>query len=267
MRDFLPAGAQGGAAPEIDHRGARHFAVGLHIRANHLIGREPSQIGRGRRRQHARIGGEHVATGRQDIAAAARRGTSRPRCDSPPVQGGEDRSPFRCGACAPSSIANVGGLAPIDVKPVLYRDLLEVAQPSIDAPQCVIGISIEPHARLDRKPGAFGLFKDQPRKALPPASIKAVRLCIFINKTLEIAGVSRKPALDERRRQVADSQGRDPPLCLRGFSGVADDEWIDDGQTPDHQFGTRPSIRGSTTRSAPPLCQVTTRGCRVRPCG
>ena len=122
------------------------------------------------------------------------------------------------------------------MKPIFDRDLLEVAQPRIDAPQCVVGISIGLHARLHRNPSAFGLFKDQPRQALPPASIKAVRLRVFINKTLEIAGLSRKLALHERRWQMADSQGSDPPLCLRGFSGVADDEWIDDGQTPDHQF-------------------------------
>ena len=35
---------------------------------------------------------------------------------------------------------------------------------------------------------------------------------------------------------MADGHRGDPPLCLRGFSGVADDERIDDRQASHHQF-------------------------------
>ena len=133
-------------------------------------------------------------------------------------------------------IANVGGRAPVDMKSVLDRKILEIAQPSIDAPQRIVGTVVGLHTRLDRKPGPFRLFQDQSREPFPPAPIKAVRLGVFVDEPLELAGVSRKACLDERRRQVPDGHRRDPPLCLRGFAGVADDEGIDHRQAGDHQF-------------------------------
>ena len=81
--------------------------------------------------------------------------------------------------------------APKDMKPVLDRKILEIAQPSVDAPQCIVGSIIGLHARFDRKPGPLGLFQDQSREPLPPAPIKAVCLRVFVDKPLELAGVSR----------------------------------------------------------------------------
>jgi hypothetical protein len=171
------------------------------------------------------------------------RTSRRPRAGEPAgpgatanVQGGQDRSAFRFGARPPSRIANVDGLAPIDMKSVLDRKILEIAEPSIDAPQCIVGSIVGLHARFDRKPAPLGLFQDQSREPLPPAPIKAVRLRVFVDKLLELAGVSRKACLDEGRRQVADGHRGDPPLCLRSFPGVADDEGVDHGQAADHQF-------------------------------
>ena len=84
LRDLLAAGAQGRAAPEVDHQRARHLAVALHIAADDLVGGEPAQIHRGRRRQGARVGGEHVAAGRHAHRAArdaaSRRGPARCAC-------------------------------------------------------------------------------------------------------------------------------------------------------------------------------------------
>ena len=122
------------------------------------------------------------------------------------------------------------------MKSVLDRKILEIAQPSIDAPQCIVESIVGLHARFDRKSGPLGLFQDQSRKPVPPAPIKAVRLRVFVDKPLELARVSRKACLDEGRRQVADGHRSDPPLCLGGFPGVADDEGIDHRQGSDHQF-------------------------------
>jgi len=210
--------------------------VSLQIDADHLVGSEPAEIARRRRRQHARIGGEHVASGRQDVAATARRGAGRPRRDSANVQGGQNRNAFRFGARPPSRIVNVDGRAPIDMKSILDRKILEIAQPSIDAPQRIVGTVVGLHARFDRKPGPLGLFQDQSPEPFPPAPIKAVRLSVFVDKPFELAGVSRKARVDERGRQVADDHRGDPPLCLRGFPRIADDEGIDHGQAGDHQF-------------------------------
>ena len=79
LRDLLAAGAQRGAAPEIDDDRARHLAVRLQMRAHHFVGGEPAEIHRGRRRQGARIGGEQIAAGRQHIAPSARRRAGRAR--------------------------------------------------------------------------------------------------------------------------------------------------------------------------------------------
>ena len=49
-------------------------------------------------------------------------------------------------------------------------------------------------------------------------------------------GVSRHLRLDERRRQVPNRHRCDPPLCLRRFPGIADEEGIDHRQGADHQF-------------------------------
>jgi len=122
------------------------------------------------------------------------------------------------------------------MKSVLDGEILEIAQPSIDAPQCIVGTVVRLHARFDRKSGPLGLFQDQSREPLPPAPIKAVRLGVFVDKPLELTGISRKTCVDERGRQVADGHCGDPPLCLRGFPGVADDEGVDQRQAADHQF-------------------------------
>ena len=73
LRDFLAAGAERGAAPQIDHHAARRLAVGLQMRAQYFVGGEPAEIHRGWRRQRAGIGGEEVAPGRQHVAPATRR--------------------------------------------------------------------------------------------------------------------------------------------------------------------------------------------------
>ena len=55
LRDFLAAGAQRRAAPQIDDERARHLAVLLQVAADHLVGRKPPEIHRGLGGQGARI--------------------------------------------------------------------------------------------------------------------------------------------------------------------------------------------------------------------
>ena len=52
---------------------ARHFAMGLEIEADDIVGREPAKLHGGRRRQQARIGGEQITARGQHVAAAALR--------------------------------------------------------------------------------------------------------------------------------------------------------------------------------------------------
>ena len=81
LSDFLAAGAQRGRAPEVDHQRARPVAMVLHVAPQHFGSSGFADVEGGRRRHGARVGGEEVAAGRQDIdpcgPAPARR-TDRP---------------------------------------------------------------------------------------------------------------------------------------------------------------------------------------------
>ena len=101
LRDLLAAGAQRGAAPQIDHDRARRLAMRLQMRAHDFVGGEPAEIHRGRRRQRARIGGEEIAAGRQHVAPSARRRAGRARRDAAAVERGEQRRAFGLGARPP----------------------------------------------------------------------------------------------------------------------------------------------------------------------
>ena len=120
---------------------------------------------------------------------------------------------------------------------VLDREILEIAEPGVDAAQGVVRIVVGPHARFARQSGLLGMLQDQPREPLAPAPIEPVRLGVFVDQPLELARVAGQAAVDERRRQVADGHRGDPALGLRRFSGIADDEGIDHRQGADDQFG------------------------------
>jgi hypothetical protein len=94
LGDLLAAGAQGGAAPQIDHERTRHLAMGLQVRADHLVRCERAQIHGGRGRQHAGIGGVEIASGRQHIAPPARRRAGRPGRNAAAIEGGEEGGAF-----------------------------------------------------------------------------------------------------------------------------------------------------------------------------
>jgi hypothetical protein len=53
---------------------------------------------------------------------------------------------------------------------------------------------------------------------------------------LELAGVAGKVCADERRRQVADGHRGEPPLRLRRFARIADNERIDERQRATNRF-------------------------------
>ena len=104
LRDLLAAGAQRGAAPEVDDDRARQLAVRLQMRAHDLVGGEPAEVHGGRRRQGARIGGEEIAAGRQHVAPPARRRAGRAGRDAAAVERREQRRAFRRGALQPRRI-------------------------------------------------------------------------------------------------------------------------------------------------------------------
>ena len=81
------------------------------------------------------------------------------------------------------------------------------------------------------------LVADRGDQALAAGGIETVGGRIFVEELFEPAQAFRHRGLFERRRQMADGDGTDAPLGLRGFAGIVDDEGIDDGQIADQGFG------------------------------
>ena len=249
LRDFLAAGAQRGAAPQIDDDGARHVAVGLQMRAHDFVGGEAAELHRGRRRQRARIGGEEIAAGRQHVAPPARRRAGRARRDAAAVERRDQRRALGLGARVPSRIVDTGWRAAVDVQAVLDGEVLEIAQPGIDAAQRLVGR--RPRRRRPAscaKAGALRRLDDQRREPLAPPPVEAVGLGVFVEQAFKLVRVAARPAGDQRRRQMADGQAGDAALGLRRLARIADDERIDHRQRTGDDFGK--AFRGQRDRLA-----------------
>ena len=140
LRDLLAAGAQRGRAPEIDDQRARPVAMLLQIAAQHFVGGRAAEIEGGRRRHGARIGGEEIAAGRQHIGAAARRRAGRAGGDVAAVERGKQRRVRSAAALSPRiGVGSSAFGAAIDVQAVLDGEILEVAEPGVDAAQRLVG--------------------------------------------------------------------------------------------------------------------------------
>ncbi len=85
--------------------------------------------------------------------------------------------------------------------------------------------------------GGARLVADRDNKTLPPRGIEPVGSGVFVEQLLEPDDILRDSACSKRRRQMADGDGADAALGLRGFAGVVDDEGIDHGQIADQRFG------------------------------
>ena len=218
------------------------------MRAHDLVGGEPAEIHRGRRRQGARIGGEEIAAGRQHVAPPARRRAGGTRRDAAAVERGEQCRALRFGARPPQRIVGAGGRAAVDVQAVFDGEVLEIAQPGIDAAQRLVGRDRGADAGLARQSGALRGLDDQRRQPLAPPPVEAVGLGVFVDQPLELARVAGKAAVDKRRRQMADGHAGDAALGLRRLARIADDERIDHRQRPGDDF--RKAFRGERDRLA-----------------
>ena len=179
------------------------------MRAHDLVGGEPAEIHGGRRRQGARIGGEEIAAGRQHVAPPARRRAGGAGRDAAAVERREQRRALRRGALLPRRIADLRRRAAVNVQAVLDGEVLEVAQPGIDAAQRVVGrVGARAMPASRAKPLRCAVSTISCGEALAPAAVEAVGLRVFVDQALELARVAGKSAVNERRRQMADGQRR-----------------------------------------------------------
>ncbi len=111
------------------------------------------------------------------------------------------------------------------MQPVLDGEILEVAEPGVDAAQRFVGRVGSGDAGLGGETGLFSGFDDQPRQAIAAAAVEPVSLGIFVDQPLELLLVLVQPGAGQRRRQMAEGDGGNAPLGLRCLSRVGDDEW------------------------------------------
>ena len=208
----------------------------LHVAAQHFGRGCLADVECGRRRHGARVGGEEVAAGRQHVLAAARRRAGRAGRHMAAVERGYQRRALGLGAFLADRLA-VRLSAAVDVQPVLDGEILEVAEPGVDAAQRLVRRVGAGDAGFAGQPGLRGGLDDQLRQPVAAAAVEPVGLRIFVDQPFELLLVLVEPGCGEWRRQVAERDGGDAALGLRGFAGVRHDEGIDDGQ------GTRDDLR------------------------
>ena len=155
LRDLLAAGAERGAAPQIDDERARHLAMRLQVEADHLVGGEPPSsiaVGVGRMRGSA-------VKRLRPVGSTSRR----PRCGAPAGPGAHARRRARRAAprARPRRLPATADRRPpppcaaIDMQPVLDGEVLEVAEPGIDPAQRLVGIDVARDAGFARESGAL----------------------------------------------------------------------------------------------------------------
>ena len=190
------------------------------------------------RRQHTRIGGEEIAPGRQHVAASARRRAGRSGRNPPAVERGEQRGALGRGARLPGRIVAVRGRhAAVDVQAVLDGEVLEIAQPGVDAgaaPRRAPASASTPASRARPLRCAVSTISPARRSRRRRSSPSA---CAYSSTSRSRSrGIAGQARCDQRRRQMPDGHRGDPALGLRGLARIADDEGIDHGQRPDHRL-------------------------------
>ncbi len=202
----------------------------------------PPELHGRRRRQHARIGGVEITPGGEHVAASARGRAGGAGSDPPAVERGDERDTLGIGARLPSrQQSRIGAVrcrhAAVDVEAVLDREVLEIAQPGVDAAQHRVGIGLAGDSGLARQTAAPRRLDDQSGQALASAAVEPIGLGIFIDQALEVPRIVGQARGDQWRRQMPDGHRRYPALGLGRLAGIADDEGIEHRQRPDHRLG------------------------------
>ena len=90
---------------------------------------------------------------------------------------------------------------------------------------------------IDGKAAAPGALDDLVLEEAQAAAVEAVGGGIFLDQAFELAQRALQAGGAERRRQMADGDGRQAPLGLHRLARIVDDEGIDHRHRPQHRFG------------------------------
>lgn len=211
--------------------------MALHETDHDLVGSGLAEIKGGRRRHGARICGEQVAPGGQHVGAATRRRARRPCGDVAAVERGQQGGFFIDRALQAQCVGLAIRRAAIDMQAVLDREILDVAQPGVDATQRFIWRVGPGDAGFRGKAGLGGSLHDQLRQPVATAAVEPIGLRIFVDQPLQFLLAFVQARAGQRRRQMAEGDGGDAALGLCGLARIGDDERIDDRQRASDDLG------------------------------
>ncbi len=154
----------------------------------------------------------------------------------PAIERGKQRLALGVGTGAAHRFAFVRRCATIDMQAILNGEILEVAEPGIDAAQRLVGRVGLGDTRIAGKSGPGGRVDDQLRQTVAATAIEAVSLRVFIDQAFQLLLVLVQTGSSHRRWQVAERHRCDAALCLCGLARVADDERVDDWQQAGDDF-------------------------------
>lgn len=132
----------------------------------------------------------------------------------PAVRGRQAGRRARLPRCQPQRFSLALGCPSIDVEPVLHGEILEVAQPGINAAQRFVGRIGGGDARFCGETGSRGRFDDQLRQPIAATAIEAVGLRIIADQPFERLPVLVMTGGDEGR-------GRWPTAEMRRLAWAA----------------------------------------------
>ena len=140
-------------------------------------------------------------------------------------------------AAASRRIVSSSGDSAEDVQAVADAELLDVAELGIELGDgLAVGLALHQAAVGGQSvgPGALDdlLFEED-----EPPAVEAVGRGIFLDDAFQLGERPVQAGRAERRRQMADGDGTEPPLGLHRLARIVDDEGIDHRQRAQHDLG------------------------------
>ncbi len=135
---------------------------------------------------------------------------------------------------------------PEHMQPVADLHLLEVAEIGVERLERLARHVREPEVAVEPGGGRGG--DDLPLEIVLPTPIHAGGKRVFVDHRLERRERAVELRPGHRRHQVVDDHRRCPPLGLRPFAGIVDDERVDQRQRPEAQL--RPAFGRERQRLA-----------------
>src|SRR5205814_4651490 len=103
-----------------------------------------------------------------------------PGRDAAAVERGNKRRALGGGAISPRQIVDLRRRAAVDVQAVLDGEVLEIAQPGVDAAERIVGRGRAGDARFARQASALRGVDDQRGEAFAAAPVEPVSLRVFV---------------------------------------------------------------------------------------